>query len=87
MENVDREDFDSVERDEVRHGQVEGDGPCGPVSRSGAASEPPAWTPPAAATDPVGDATAGSADATESPATAADDAAAAAVLPETDAKV
>jgi hypothetical protein len=57
----------------------------------GAAAEPPAWTPSAAAAaDPVSDAAADVADATEgAPAAAAEtaDAAAAAVATETDAKV
>jgi uncharacterized protein YoxC len=51
---------------------------------SGAASEPPAWTPPAT-DDPIGDATADAADAAEGAAAAAADAAD--VAPETDAKV
>ena len=54
-----------------------------------AATEPPAWTPPAAA-DPVGDAAADAADVAQGAATAATDAAdaaAAAAAPETDAKV
>ncbi len=65
---------------------------------SGAAEEPPAWTPPVAA-DPVGDAAADAADVAQGAATAAADVAqdaataaadaadAAAAVPETDAKV
>lgn len=52
---------------------------------SGAAPEPPAWTPPAAA-DPVGDAAAEAAGVAQDAATVAD-AADAAAVPETDAKV
>jgi uncharacterized protein YoxC len=53
---------------------------------SGAAAEPPAWTPPAA--DPVGDAAADVPDGAQAAATAAADVAdATAAVPETDAKV